>query len=403
MTYTVSHRQGGVQRSAVGGLIRHEFRDIDKSNSVETEHSNERIVAERTHLNVSWMWVDGEEVELTDTRQIVDELDSRLSEAGGTRTNKKTGEKTRIAVREDAKVVRDLVLQLDPTFTRSSEWLTEEGEARRQGETRRLLGEMIDHYGDVYGRENLLAASLHLDETSPHVHLMVTPIDDEGRVRQASFISGRQGMRDNDQAMRQRLAGAGYDVDRQPRGGNRSNMSIDGYAQWQNRIAEVEAREVQVEDRELHQGRNRGIQKRNQEILKQRKEAHDAREASLRAREQKVAKGSAEAAEDRQRAAQERTAASEQLKRAKSVFVEADDSAKQYKAAGQELRQLINDGKGKLAELEPKAAKVAKRVPFAMKPPSIDAKERHRQLSAELSARVAEMNQSAKDGHDGLG
>ena len=120
MTYTVSHRQAGAKRSAVGGLIRHEFRDIDKHNGVETRHSNERIVPERTHLNESRLWIDGEEVELTDSRQILDELDRRLSKAGGTRTNKKTGKVTRIAVREDAKVVRDLVLQLDPKSTRSS-------------------------------------------------------------------------------------------------------------------------------------------------------------------------------------------------------------------------------------------------------------------------------------------
>ena len=249
MTYTVSHRQAGAKRSAVGGLIRHEFRDIDKHNGVETRHSNERIVPERTHLNESRLWIDGEEVELTDSREILDELDRRVSKAGGTRTNKKTGKVTRIAVREDAKVVRDLVLQLDPKFTRSSEWLTdesvtEEERAERQAETRRLLGEMIDHYGELYGRHNLLAASLHLDETSPHVHLLVTPIDDQGRVRQESFIKGRQAMRENDRAMRRRLAGAGYDVDPEPRGGNRSNMSIEEYAQWQQRIEEIEARHV---------------------------------------------------------------------------------------------------------------------------------------------------------------
>lgn len=341
MTYTVSHRQGGVQRSAVGGLIRHEFRDIDKHNGVETQHSNERIIPERTELNESWMWVDGQEVELTDSRQIVDELDRRLEGAGGTRTNKKTGEVTRIAVRQDAKVVRDVVLQLDPKFTRSSEWLTEEDAEERQAETRRLLGEMIDHYGELYGRHNLLAASLHLDETSPHVHLMVTPIDDEGRVRQESFVKGKQAMRENDRAMRQRLAGAGYDVDPEPRGGNRSNMGIDEYAQWQQRIEQIEAREVEVEDREARVNKRSSIQNRNKQWLSAQKEAHDAREARLSAREAEVGQKAAEAEKVRQKSAQRLSAANELRERA----------AAQGRAA-QAAKKSYQDGKARVLELE---------------------------------------------------
>ena len=91
MAYTVSHRQGGVQRSAVGGLIRHEFRNVDKRNGAETQHSNERIVAERTGLNESVMFIDGQPAELVDSQQVIAELDRRLSLAGGMRVSKKTG------------------------------------------------------------------------------------------------------------------------------------------------------------------------------------------------------------------------------------------------------------------------------------------------------------------------
>lgn len=315
MTYTVSHRQAGVQRSDAGGLIRHTFRDVDKSNGIETQHSNERIIPERTHLNESVLFVDGEEIPLTNSRQILDELDGRLEKAGGTRTNKKTGKVTKIAVREDAKVVRDLVLQLDPKFSRSCEYLlTEDGEEKLE-EVRELLGEMIEHYADVYGRKNLLAASLHLDETSPHIHLLVTPIDEEGRVRQESFIeSGRgpkSGLAKNDQAMRERLAGAGYDVDMKPRGGNRSNMSVDEYSKYAQRIEDLEAREVEVEDRSAQLMKNRGIQKQNRDTLQKQKAAQDARAAALGVREASVKAKGAEAAKSSQIAARALSAAKE--------------------------------------------------------------------------------------------
>lgn len=345
MTYTVSHRQGGVKRSAVGGLIRHEFRDIDKHNGVETQHSNERIIPERTHLNESWMWVDGERVELTDTRQITDELDRRLEGAGGTRTNKKTGEVSKIAVRSDAKVVRDFVLQLDPKFTRSSEWLTDEDEETHREEVRRLLGEMVDHYGEVYGKHNLLAASLHWDETSPHIHLMVTPIDDEGRVRQESFIAAgrgsKSGLSKNDRKMRERLKGAGYDVDPEPRGGNRSNLSIDQYAQWQQRIEEIEAREVEVEDREAVLNKRGSVQKRNREWLSARKEEHDAREASLSAREAEVREKTAEAVKVRQKGVQ-----------ALSEAKELREKALAEGRAARAVKKAYQDGMARVEELE---------------------------------------------------
>ena len=302
MTFTVSHRQAGAKRAGVGGLVRHEFRDIDKSNGVETQHSNERIVPERTHLNESWMWVDGQQVALTDSRQITDELDSRLENAGGTRTNKKTGEVRRIALQKNAKVVRDMVLQLDPKFTRSSARLLEDDEEDRREEVRSLLGEMVQHYADLYGQKNLLAASLHWDETSPHVHLLVTPIDDDGRVRQESFIKGRQAMKDNDRAMRRRLESVGYDVDREPRGGNRSNMSIDEYAQWQESIERVEAQEVEVADRAVK------VRVRESDV-NARERSLDAREASMSSREAEVGAREAEVVKRSQKAVQELSAA----------------------------------------------------------------------------------------------
>lgn len=333
MTFTVSHRQAGAKRAGVGGLVRHEFRDIDKSNGVETQHSNERIVPERTHLNESWMWVDGQQVALTDSRQITDELDSRLENAGGTRTNKKTGEVRRIALQKNAKVVRDMVLQLDPKFTRSSARLLEDDEEDRREEVRSLLGEMVQHYADLYGQKNLLAASLHWDETSPHVHLLVTPIDDDGRVRQESFIKGRQAMKDNDRAMRRRLESVGYDADREPRGGNRSNMSIDEYAQWQESIERVEAQEVEVADRAVK------VRVRESDV-NARERSLDAREASMSSREAEVGAREAEVVKRSQKAVQDLSAA----EAAKVEYLEGVERTQAVRSAFQDLNAELLRG-----------------------------------------------------------
>lgn len=255
MNYSVVHRHGGVTRADVAGLIRHEYRDIDKSNRREVSHSNEKIVPERTELNVSKIYIDGREERLADTNQIVEELDRRLENTGVIRTNKKTGEQKRIKTAKNAKVVRNIVLQLDPAFTRSSEYLSsEECSPEHRAEVMKYMDAMVDYYAGVYGRENLLASSFHIDETSPHMHLMVTPIDDQGQVRSASFIKdgrgNKSGYAQNDRAMRQHLIERGYPAAPEPTGINRNNMMPEDYDRYQQQLAEMAEREVQIEDRQ---------------------------------------------------------------------------------------------------------------------------------------------------------
>lgn len=351
MTYTVSHRQAGVTRSQVGGLMRHEYRDVDKTNGIETQHSNERIVPSRTHLNESFMWVDGVERPVESSRQIIDELDRRLSKAGGTRTNKKTGETTRVAVRKDAKVVRSLVLQLDPEFTRSSAYLlSDDCSEEHHAEVMRLMDVMVEHYADVYGRENLLAASLHLDETSPHVHLMVTPIDEDGRVRQESFIkAGRgksSGLSKNDRELRQRLITEGYDADAEPRGMNRSHMSIDEYARHQEQEQQLQVREVEVADREMS--------------LKRREGAVEAREASVRSQEHSAAERLSEADLKLSEAHQVRGRANEAGRRALEKQRAADAERAAYEKGRAASYELTTATEALMSELKEGTRRVSK-------------------------------------------
>lgn len=259
MTFTVAARQGGVTRTDVAGLLRHSFRDVDRQNGTEARHSNPRIKPELTGLNESRMW-DGsvdEWVPISSTDEVLAELDDRLAHAGGTRTNKRTGKTTKVAVRRDAKVVREIVLQLDPEWTRSSAFVLENqevGDGVHAGEVRARLMDMVTYFGEVYGEDNLLAYSLHLDETSPHVHLFVTPIDDLGRVRQASFIpdgkGAQSGLANVDRGLRRYLIERGFDADPEPRRVRQSNLSVDEYARYAEAAEEVAAREVEVEDRQ---------------------------------------------------------------------------------------------------------------------------------------------------------
>lgn len=269
MTYTVSHQQEGVSRAHAEGLVHDVFR-VDLLDGLEwhSEPGEKKdIDLNLTSANVSRMWREGEMIEL-DTKyqgedgnshqikQILGELDRRLESANGQRVNKKTNEVMSTKIREDAGVIRHIYLQLDPWFTKHSHQIIFLGDDARTDEVRDFLEVMVDHYAELYGRNNLLASSFHLDQTYPHTHLLVTPIDDQGRVRQQSFIRSGRGpkcdMAKNDQAMRSRLKNSGYDVNDEPDDGRRKSMSAREYERLFLRQAEVLEREHDVLERELN-------------------------------------------------------------------------------------------------------------------------------------------------------
>lgn len=257
MAYTISAHQMGVQRTNMSGLVRHEFRDVDKRDGRETAHSNELIDPNRTERNISVLYVNGKARPIEHSSKVTDELDRRLAKAGGTRTLK-DGTVKKIAVRKDAAVVRDIIVQLDPAYTGDSASIISNEDKRAQrgrfakafhrdnaprgsrtpywSEQQRYLDAVVDEYAKLYGAHNLLASSIHLDETNPHMHLLVTPIDGEGRVRQESFIKAGRGkgsdLAKHDRRIRQRLTEEGYGVQAEPTGGGRSHLSVEQYKDY---------------------------------------------------------------------------------------------------------------------------------------------------------------------------
>lgn len=284
MTLTISHRQQGVTRGEAAGLSRHDFRDLDRGHGKETSHSNERIQPGLTPLNHTRVFRDGAPVTANSREEILAELDRRLEGVSGVRTNKKTGDVKPVALRKDAAVIREVILTLDPNYSRSSLAFIENqenGDGQHSAQVEKYFEDMIDFYGQVYGHENLLASSLHIDETTPHVHLWVTPITEvEGikTVKQSAFIAdGRgsnSGMAKNDRAMRQWMRERGYDADIEPRRLTTKNMTAEELQELERRQEskiELEDREIQLQQRETafqtKVGKSNAMLKEWQEVI----------------------------------------------------------------------------------------------------------------------------------------
>lgn len=65
----------------------------------------------------------------------------------------------------------------------------------------------------TFGAENLYSCYLHLDESTPHIHALVIPIDDKGKLSAAHYLNGRDKMRELQTAYYEQV-GINYGLER---------------------------------------------------------------------------------------------------------------------------------------------------------------------------------------------
>jgi hypothetical protein len=82
------------------------------------------------------------------------------------------------------------VIAIEHVMTASREWYAR-GDERERGErladwTERSMAWLRERYGAA----NMVAAILHKDEMTPHIHAVVVPIDERGRLNARGFVGG---------------------------------------------------------------------------------------------------------------------------------------------------------------------------------------------------------------------
>lgn len=300
--WTTSYRWAPVRREKVRGLVNHHARDVDAQHGREVSHSNEGIVADRTRLNVT-MVNDGNGgfVECTDSGQWKDYLDGRLEEVGHTWRTQKDGSRKPVALRKDAAVAVDYVLQLDPDFTGSAESLAADPE--KDEEVRRLLAVMVDEVVEQHGQQNVIGWTLHLDEENPHIQMLAIPVVDGCTSYKQFFGDAEPGKRstkagsmrayaERHDEMRHRLRDHGYEATFERVAEGLEHVPLAKYkTNKDKRRAEREdiaAREAVVSSREqeqLHRSRAQSFRgsllDEQEQQLEEREQQLEEREASL--------------------------------------------------------------------------------------------------------------------------
>lgn len=129
---------------------------------------------------------------------------------------------------------KDAVVAVEYVCTASPDWwkkATPEQQAK-------FFQRSVDWLADKYGRDRIITATIHRDETSPHLSAYVVPLTKDGRLSAKEFIGNRTQMSSDQTSFAARVADLG--LERGIEGSKAKHQTIkDFYAQLEKPIREV--------------------------------------------------------------------------------------------------------------------------------------------------------------------
>ena len=156
MSYAIMRLEKRNSKNIVG-MFRHNERKTEN-------HSNVDINKELSHLNY----------------QLID------CESYSEKINREIEERYKV----NKSIRKDAVLCVEVLFTSDKEFfdkLTSE-------EERKYFEKSVEFLKEQFGEKNVVFATVHKDETTPHLHAGFIPMTDDGRLNYKSFVNGREGL-----------------------------------------------------------------------------------------------------------------------------------------------------------------------------------------------------------------
>lgn len=100
---------------------------------------------------------------------------------------------------------KDAVLAVEYLFTASPEWWKTSPPEQREEFFRRSLGWLKEKYGG----DRVVTATVHRDETSPHLSAFVVPLTADGRLSAKEFVGNRRQLADDQTSFANRVTDLG--------------------------------------------------------------------------------------------------------------------------------------------------------------------------------------------------
>lgn len=130
---------------------------------------------------------------------------------------------------------KDAVVAVEYLFTTSPEWAQKASESDQQA----FFDKSIEWLEAKYGKENVIAATIQVDETTPHLSAFVVPLTKDGRLSAKEFIGNKTKMSDDQTTFAEKVADIG--LERGVKGSKATHQTIRSYYA---RVNATEAPEV---------------------------------------------------------------------------------------------------------------------------------------------------------------
>ncbi len=146
---------------------------------------------------------------------------------------------TKRAVRKDAVLINEWIISSDSKFFKD---LT-------QQETKNFFASAKDYFAENFGEENIRYAIVHLDESTPHMHMGIVPFDKDNKLS-AKRVFNREALRNVQENLPKHLQEQGFEIERGLEGSDRKNLTVPEFKEMKQEQKEIE-REIERKKDEL--------------------------------------------------------------------------------------------------------------------------------------------------------
>lgn len=138
-----------------------------------------------------------------------------------------------IKPRADAVLATEVILTASPEFFKNEETIKNWLEANKKFAARE------------FGKENLLQFNLHLDELTPHIHLIFTPITKDNRLSMKDLYGGKAKLSALQTRYNQSMRAAGFDLKRGQENSQAKHNTIKKFYSLANKIQKLTQEQLQ--------------------------------------------------------------------------------------------------------------------------------------------------------------
>ena len=198
----------------LSGIFRHDFRETDN-------HKNQDIDPSKSNQNI--------ELVADHKLRKRDVMDFIQKHRVGSRK-----------VRRDAVVLDEWIVGSDHGYFAK----------KSPEEVRKYFSDAIGYFAQKFGRENILYGNVHLDESTPHMHMGIVPITKDHKLS-SKRVFDRNTLREIQTEFPKYMQEHGHEVVRGSEKSQRKKLSVAEYKHAKEEQKEIEQQRIENFDREI--------------------------------------------------------------------------------------------------------------------------------------------------------